>query len=622
MRKASEAPVLGEAFTIEAWVAVQAYPWGWCPIVAQHDGREAGYFFGMEAGGYVALRLAVDGQWQECLSKKVNVPLMEWCHIAGTFDAGEGVSLYVNGELVERFGVTGAVSYAPTVDLLVGKNHEREPAMYDAGNAIPIHFSFDGIMDEVKIYDRALNAGEIKQACAAVTPGRAELKLVRLPSGPDHVGQFGAFYESLKYRPEWDAIWRGEGPDIVVCFDKGPFRLVSWRGISYAPCWVTEQGNWFSNEFMERSCHTGELPGCCESMSDKQARYSHTKIVENTDARAVVFWRNNPAAMNYGLPYEDEETGWADWSEEYYTVYPDGVAVRKVTMWSNAIHDWYEWCQSLPILHPGQRPDDIFDPNCILSIANMKGEHKIFGWQADGQRTQISPSLPAANIQVSHLQSRFNPFLVLDDRDGPNGAGGMGPTIVRYSGTWSRFTQFPWRNHWPVTQPPIIGRYAQAADRPAHTYTATQYSASYRTTDITLTKIMLCGMTDKYAKGLLPLAKSWLRAPELALTSAGFVSHGYDQTERAYILACKQPGEPLRLEFTLLGSEESPIVNIALVVKNWGGGSAGLTLDGEVVPRGSTFRLGHNRRMEGVDLIVWIETERTSPVEVELTAVD
>ena len=34
-RKAKSAPQLGKSFSIEAWVALQAYPWGMCAIVGQ-----------------------------------------------------------------------------------------------------------------------------------------------------------------------------------------------------------------------------------------------------------------------------------------------------------------------------------------------------------------------------------------------------------------------------------------------------------------------------------------------------------------------------------------------------------------------------------------------------------
>ena len=66
----------------------------------------------------------------------------------------------------------------------------------------------------------------------------------------------------------------------------------------------------------------------------------------------------------------------------------------------------------------------------------------------------------------------------------------------------------------------------------------------YSQTENSMTKIMLNGLTAKSAAGLVPLAKSWSRPAELILKKSlfgmGFVSEGYDPTERAYQLACKR----------------------------------------------------------------------------------
>ncbi|MHC4648561.1 MAG: hypothetical protein ACYTBJ_24150, partial [Planctomycetota bacterium] len=50
-RKADKAPKLGEAFTIEAWAALGAYPWNWCPIAGQTDIGKSGYYFGIDSNG-------------------------------------------------------------------------------------------------------------------------------------------------------------------------------------------------------------------------------------------------------------------------------------------------------------------------------------------------------------------------------------------------------------------------------------------------------------------------------------------------------------------------------------------------------------------------------------------
>lgn len=617
VRQAEAAPRLSDSFTVEAWIALRAYPWGWCPIVSQRRDKTAGYFFGIDAEGHLSLQLAAGGQWLACTTQS-KLPLLEWVHVAASLDSGAGIVLYVNGRRMGRLDVRSALEPAREVDLLLARNHGPEPAMFE-NNSLPVFFSFDGLFDEVKIYDRALSQAEVRKAFESVrAPGAAPLEHARLPSGPEAAGKFAAFYERLRYTQAWDALWRGSGPDVVVTFD-APYRFVCWRGISYAPCWVTERGNWFTNEFLERGVDRAER-GCSESMSDKRAEYSHVSILENHEARTVIYWRNSPVDIYYRAPYIDEETGWGDWSEEYHTIYPDGVAVRKVVMYSGNFDAWHEWCQSIEPLHPGQRPEDVLEHERVLSVANMRGEGKVYGWDS-GPKNYRYPSLPGANIQITYLRSRFNPFLILDDRPGRNDDGGDGPAITRVGGDgWSEYSPFPWRNHWPVTQAPIIGRHAVAADRAAHTYTSTQHSAAYATTTTSMTKIMLCGMTDhREAADLLPLARSWLRPPQMEILSDAFRGGEYDPTERAYVVERRDGNSEATLSCRLVASEQSPLQNLAIVVKKWGENPVALKIDGQAPALNKAVRCGYRQRMEGTDLVLWIGIERQKPCRLELT---
>ncbi|MCX6877568.1 MAG: Ig-like domain-containing protein, partial [Verrucomicrobia bacterium] len=613
----AEAPKLTGPLSIEAWFAPQAFPWAWCAIAAQQADTPAGYSLRIDPEGHLGLMVAVDGKWQNCQSE-AKLPLMQWSHVAATFDPARGIALYINGKPAGQLALAGTLTTA-TTDLWIARNRKREPCLFES-EGVPVYCSLDGILDEVKIHKACLSGAEIEQSFTANKPADAPALVARrLPSGPENSGKFGAFYTPLKFCEEWDAQWRGDGPDVVVAFDHAAFRMVCWRGISYAPCFVTEKGNWMSNEFVERKWDTGT--GCFESMSDKQARFSHVKILENSDARAVVFWRNSPVGVNYQQKYVNEETGWGDWSEETYTVYPDGVAVRKVVLWSGNLTEWHEWCQSLQILHPGQRPEDVLDARRIMSVANMAGERKTFGWDS-GPGGMFYPTLPGANIQVTYLNSKFNPFLVLDDRDGVNDHGGRGPDIFRHGGAWSKYSAFPWRNHWPVTQVPIIGRYAVAPDHTSQTYTATQYSAPYELTDHHMTKIMLCGLTDKDAGDLLPLARSWLHAPQAKLVGESFHNDGYDPTQRAYVFRCKDFGHPTRLEIELDANAQSPLNNLCLVVANWGTADARLELDGQAIARGKGVRMGHRETLESTDLIVWIERQAVGKLRLALAPAD
>jgi hypothetical protein len=99
----------------------------------------------------------------------------------------------------------------------------------------------------------------------------------------------------------------GNAADVVVRFDQTPNRLVFWRGTSYIPAWVTENGIWYTNEFDETQIPT--MPTSAEPMADKQARFSYPRILESSDARVVVLWRYAPVSVNYALVFVDPLTG-------------------------------------------------------------------------------------------------------------------------------------------------------------------------------------------------------------------------------------------------------------------------------------------------------------------------
>ena len=610
VRQAVYAPPLGNALTVEAWVCPQAYPWNWCALVEQNREAKAGFSFGMNAAGNVGLQVAVDGQWKTCLSDDVVPFVKRWTHLAGTFSAERGITVYVNGKESGRLSFQGKMTPATDMQIRLVRNIDMKPPMdheYGIRLRIPASYSFDGLVDEVKLYDRCLDDSQIEEAFASAgSVGSPGLKLRRMPSGPKGPAKFGAYYEQLKYDEAWDAVWRGQSPDVVMAFDFAPVRLVFWRGTSYNPCWVTENGNWLSNEWFEREGSPSGLGFSCEPQSDKQARYSHAKILENSDARTVVLWRYAPVDVLYRMPYVDELTNWADWCEEYHTVYPDGVAVRKVVMYSSDFRDWHEWCQSLPICQPGQRPDDILDQDRYLSLVTVNGESRTFSAPKPNQANRIR----GANIQLIHFKSKFQPFLILPEKGAEIR---LWCTSIR-----QQYSAFFWGSGWPVAQVPASARKPVANDRPTISCTSTQDCAPYEYTDHSMTKIMLTGLTDKEAIDLLPLSRSWNRPAELQLEGQAFRSDGYDPTQRAYVLAATASGQPSPLEVRLTATRNSPVVNPAFVVRDWGDADVRLEIDSKPIDRGKRFRFGHNRRLTGSDLIVWIELESTESIKLLL----
>jgi hypothetical protein len=81
----------------------------------------------------------------------------EWRHAALTYD-GTFVRLYLDGGEVNRSPLTGPVDQAPTVPVWVG------------GQPAPGSSFFDGLLDDVRILQRALSPEEIA-GLAAKAPG-------------------------------------------------------------------------------------------------------------------------------------------------------------------------------------------------------------------------------------------------------------------------------------------------------------------------------------------------------------------------------------------------------------------------------------------------------------------
>jgi hypothetical protein len=283
---ASKAPRLTGPFSIEAWVALQTLPWTWCAVVNQEKDHKAGYFFGLDPEGRFGLQLAVDGHWRECRST-TKLPLYAWNHIAAVFDPASGIKLYLNGRPSGAADVIGAPRFAPESDVWIGRNQTPLGLSEEIRVVAPVAFSFDGLIDEIKIADRPLTPDEPPAAYAVLAPsGAAPLRPPVLPSGPKGPGRFGAYDTRLRYAEEWENPWRvGETADIVVRFDETPNRLVFWRGTSYIPAWVTENGIWYTNEFYETQIRAMETSA--EPMADKQARFSHPRILER-DRKSVV----------------------------------------------------------------------------------------------------------------------------------------------------------------------------------------------------------------------------------------------------------------------------------------------------------------------------------------------
>jgi len=127
---------IAEKFTVEAWVYFQGFPSSPTSIVSK------GHSYSLLATGY-------GGNFYWC--GRQNSPLLIpglWQHLVGTFD-GEGLEIYLDGALITYSpSQKPAVNLSKSQPMLIGKG---------AGN----EGYFKGMIDEVKIYSRALSADEV-----------------------------------------------------------------------------------------------------------------------------------------------------------------------------------------------------------------------------------------------------------------------------------------------------------------------------------------------------------------------------------------------------------------------------------------------------------------------------
>ena len=460
--------------------------------------------------------------------------------------------------------------------------------------------------------DGELSADDYVTIIVDENPDDENERVPIFPAGPAEPGPFGAYYAQLKYSPEWDELWRvGDHVDVVVQFDEFAHRFAFWRGSSYIPCWVTDPigGGWYTNEFLERRGDRGGCHGCAEPMSDKQCRHSHVRIVHSNDARVVVHWRYAPVDVYYCHPYVDG-TGWGDWVDEYYIIYPDAVGVRKATIYTSAPDDWTEWQEAIVLNQPGTMPEDNLNLEAV-SLANMNGESHTYSWEDGSPGGMGDP--PGANIQTINLKGPTRPFQVVNHNSA---------SISCYGGH-APGSHFNWWNHWPVAQEKSDGTVATSANRPSHTSLSHLRWQHYAADDGIIksrTKIMLHGMSDKLASDLVPLARSWEMPPPLIITGSDFTGGDYDKSQRAYVIERISP-EATNVELTLQGSSDSPIVNPCLVIENWwDAADATLIIDGQTVDPGPDFRQGIEHSADGVcSLVVWIKKESTTHTNVKIS---
>jgi hypothetical protein len=591
----AEPPREPSPFTLEAWVALGAYPWmeGAVMDITEND---QGVYLGISDLGQLIFRIHGEKEPHTVTSVK-EIGLYKWTHVAATYNKDlNKAAIYINGEEAGKLSLGDDRPILVPTKIVIGLNKKPErttqhvsrdypPDVRTPEGNQPMVYGIEGLIDEARIYIEPLSGEQIRKSYSLLSQDRQllanpDLEPRILPGEVDgeNADRFGACYTSLKYHDLWDNLWRsGPWPDVVVRFDQLPCNVVYWRGSNFGPGWVTEKNIWMSDQ----SAEIGTYYGCAEHMADKQNRFSHVRILENTDARVVIHWRYASADIMYLFD------NWRTWTDEYHYIYPDGTAVRHVNYYDGEVG----WQDVQFFAQPGTTPEDQINLKA-LTVANLEGETFKMDW-TDGIPEN---KLEDASISVVNFKSGYKVMVIYPDGSeiGAWGEQERATPETHFAGPW---------NHWPVSQMPNDGRYAMRTDRVTHSALG---GAGPET-------MAIYGFTNQDIATLLPLARFWNHPPEMkALSGAKGIS--YEQSQKAYILEATGGEISLSVE----ASESSPLQNPCLVIRNCRPEEIRISMNDASLAEGTDFRYGFVPVEGGYDLVIWIRTTTDQTANIHI----
>ena len=247
----------------------------------------------------------------------------------------------------------------------------------------------------------------------------------------------------------------------------------------------------------------------------------------------------------------------------------------------------------------GKTPSDILNKEAGIH-ANMKGDESNYTWEFSGRPRGKKVKDP--NIVVYNIKADSKPFMIVPSKAAIHFFEGNGKP-------WPN--SYYWWDHWPVSQIKSDGKQLHLVNgRPSSTCIG---SASfkldttvfkYENNSISVYSLLGMGMNLR-ARNLVPLAKSWENPPPLKVEDKIYTYEGYSKEERCYKITGNGNGN---LIMEIEASKDSPLVNPAFVVNNWGESEVDLIINGEQVKRGDKFRYSLQSDLYGkTKLIAWIE---------------
>jgi len=244
---------LTESFTLEAWVRLDQRR-AWAPILTKEtSGGWFGYQLYAEGGSEVPVGFVSEEDWgpYSGVPGPEPLPLETWKHLALTSDGGT-MRLYVDGEL--EASETAMAVQASDGPLRIGGNEVFGEHL-------------DGVVDEVRIYDRVLSGEEIEgdgEAGVGLAPRPKPIAALSFDEGKGEIARdsFGGHDGTLD-GAEWieagkyGAALRFDGEDDLLTIPDHDeldlteaFTLEAWVRLDQRRAWASvftkeTSGGWF-----------------------------------------------------------------------------------------------------------------------------------------------------------------------------------------------------------------------------------------------------------------------------------------------------------------------------------------------------------------------------------------
>lgn len=156
------------AMTFSAWVNLRAMPSDFSGIASRRMPSEL-WWFGVKSGLGLQLYISGSGNGGDRTTGAGTLATGSWCHAVFTYEPGRSSAIYINGKPLNVVTVTGSLPGDEVTPVRIGRG-------------VGPSETFDGIIDEVMIFDGALTAEEVarlyedgKQKMPSASPKQNEM---------------------------------------------------------------------------------------------------------------------------------------------------------------------------------------------------------------------------------------------------------------------------------------------------------------------------------------------------------------------------------------------------------------------------------------------------------------